>query len=231
MSFNEDHDAVVHPNPMDRNRSIMWARYHVDSDDWILLAAKLTRRSDASGKSTPSIVSVAVTDHTGKALFEALASFSEMVSSDEIAQHGVNQSVIFNAKPYAEVRQSLLKLLAEKALVTWDSDNIQKTFNELDSINGFAPSHWKGDSATREFARFVGKTRNPGEGYVSQPLPALGISAADECRSIIKLIKDMASSSQVTDQVASGKPGWTAEFYKPRLNATDKLKGFFGMNS
>lgn len=229
MSFNEDHDTVAHPNPMDRNRSIMWARYHMDSDDWILLAAKVTRRSDASGKSVPSIVSIAVTEHTGKALMEAMIRTSEIVSNDEIAQHGVNQSIVFNAKPYVEVRETLLKLLAEKALMTWDSDFIQKTFNELDSLNGFAPAHWKGDSAIREFARFSGKLRNPGEGYMPQPLPSLGISAADECRSIIKLIKDMAGSSQVTDQVASGKPGWTAEFYKPRINATDKLKGFFGI--
>lgn len=230
MSFNEGHDAVSHPNPMDRNRSIMWARYHIDSDDWILLSMKVTRRDDEAGKSRPSIVSIAVTDHSGKAMYEAMVRSAEIVSNEEIALHGVNQSVVFNAKPYSEVRESLLKLLAHKALVTWDSDYIQKTFNELDSINGFAATHWKADSAAREFARFVGERSNPSATYVSQPLPLPGVSASDECRSIVNLIKEMAGSSQVSDQVASGKPGWTAEFYKPRVNTADKIKGFFGLD-
>jgi hypothetical protein len=231
MTTNEETQAVVnHPNPIDKNRSIVWARYHVDSDDWVLLAVKVTRHANSEGKEIPSLVTLALVDHAGSTLFETMIKASDMVSNDEIAQHGVEQSVIFKAKSFQEVTETLIKLIDDKTLVSWDPALIQKTFDELAELHGAEKIRWKSHGVAGELSRFVGKTDNPHNGYESQPLPLTGIGALDECKSVIKVIAEIAKASQASDAVAGGDPGWTAEFYKPKISATakEKFKGFFG---
>lgn len=229
----ETQPVVKHPNPIDKNRSIVWARYHVDSDDWVLIALKVTRRTNAEGKEIPSLVTLAIVDRSNKVLLETMIKASDMVSNEEIAQHGVDQSVVFKAKPFAEVAKALSGLIEnETTIVTWDPKFIQQTFDELSELHGVPKRRWKCHGVAEELARFVGKTENVFNGYEPQPLPILGIGALDECKAVNKVIGEIAKSSQTTDSVAGGDPGWTAEFYKPKVGTTakDKLKGFFGLN-
>lgn len=234
MTLKDEPQALAkHPNPIDKNRSIVWARYHVDSDDWALLAVKVTRRANAEGRQVPSLVTLALVDRENKVLFQSMIKASDMVSNEEIAQHGVDQSVVFQAKTFAEVTKALSKLVADEAtIVTWDPKVLQETMDELAELHGVPKSRWKSHGVAEELARFVGKTDNPMNGYERQPLAVLGISALDECKAVNKVIAEIAKASQTTDSVAGGDPGWTAEFYKPKITvaAKDKFKGFFGRN-
>ncbi len=233
MTLKDEQQAVAkHPNPIDKNRSIVWARYHVDSDDWVLLALKVTRRANAEGKQVPSLVTLALVDHTNKVLFQSMIKASDMVSNEEIAQHGVDQSVVFQAKTFAEVTKMLSQLVEhETTIVTWDPKATQQIFDELAELHGVPKTRWKSHGVADELARFVGKTDNPMNGYERQPLPILGIGALDECKAVNKVIAEIAKASQTTDSIAGGDPGWTAEFYKPKISAAakDKFKGFFGL--
>jgi hypothetical protein len=228
MSLKEEvnTDASHHPNPIDRNRSIVWARYHVDSNEWALLSVKLTRQGQA-----PSLATVALVDHNGRTLVEEMIKASDMVQNEEIAQHAVDQSVVFNAKSFESAMRNLVDKIGDKTLVAWDMSFIQKSFDELCALNGMPSVEWKGDSASKELARFVGETEDPENGYKLQPLPIVGLSAVDECKAILKVINEIAGASQAGDSIATGKPGWTAEFYRPKVGAKEKLKGLFGLNS
>lgn len=221
----EGHERPGHPNSIDRNRSIIWARYHVDSEDWVLMAVKTT------GKLSPSLVTVALVDRFGKTVLEAMIKASDMVSNDEIFKHGVDQSVVFNAKTFQEVVGNLMEAIGEKAVVAWNADAMQDVFDVLARQNDVAGPQFEAHSVSEEYARFVGDLGADGK-YKQKELSVLGISAADECRAVLRTISGMAGASQVmTDALASGKPGWTAEFYKPKVGPTEKLKGLFGFNS
>jgi len=232
MSLKEEGNepAVKHPNPIDRNRSIVWARYHVDSNEWVLLALKITRRADESGKEVPSLVTVALVDHNGRPLVEDMIKTSSMVSNDEIARHGVDQSVVFNAKSFDDVIENLNAKIGAKTIVAWDPKMIQGILDELHHLHGAEPRRWKGHDASMEYSRFIGKTDNPLNGYELQELPLLGLSAVDECRSVLKVIQEIAAASQATNSL-NGDPSWTAEFYRPKVGAKDKIKGLFGFGS
>lgn len=226
MSLKEDgYEAPNHPNPMDRNRSIVWARYHVDSNEWALLSAKVTRRDGRI-----SLATIALVDNHGRELLEEMIKASDVVPSEEIAQHGVDQSVVFNAKSFEEVMRKLVDRIGERTLVAWDMKAVQEIMDELCAINNMPQVEWRGESACRELARFKGETQDVKNGYNPQPLKLIGISAADECKSVLKVIAEIAASSQASDSLIDGKPGWTAEFYRPKVGAKEKLKGLFGLH-
>lgn len=215
-----------HPNPMDRNRSIVWARYHADSNEWALLSVKITRQGDK-----PSLATIALVDRHGRPLVEEMVKSCDEVPSDEIAQHGVDQSVVFNAKPFEEVMRKLVDKIGDNTLVAWDMAVIQKSFDELCALHGMPSVEWRGDSACKENARFIGiPDASEKYGYKMHPLKLTGLGAVDECKSVLKLIMDMAASSQTNDSVVKGDPSWTAEFYRPKVGAKEKLLGLFGLN-
>lgn len=220
-----------HPNPMDRNRSIMWARYHMDSDEWVSLAVKVTRKPDEAGVQKPSVVTMALMNCHGETVLECMIKASQMVSNEEVAQHGVEYSVMYNAVSYEQALNELRNKIDGKTIVAWDVIQLQETFKELDEYYGAPVQKWTAHSAQKEWSRFVGHTRDVKNGYEMQPLPVLGMSAVDELRAVKKVMSDIAGSSQMNDELAGGKPGWTAEFYRPKVNPSDKLKGFFGLKS
>lgn len=232
MSSNESEQGKLnHPNPIDRNRSITWARYYMDSNEWVLLSLKVTKRTVESGVEQPSVVTVALLDHSGKTLLECMVKAPHMVSNDEIAKHGVNYSVVYNAKPYEQIIADLIQIIGSREIVAWDCELVQKQFDDLGRFYGAPIRKWKIQDACSRFVSFVGIPQDIKNGYDAQPLPVSVLSAVEECRTVRKQISEMAAGNQVTDQVACGKPGWTAEFYKPKLTPKDKIKGMFGFHS
>ncbi|HMW91621.1 MAG TPA: hypothetical protein PKE54_16455, partial [Candidatus Obscuribacter sp.] len=104
----------AHPNSIDRNKAIVWSRYLIDSSDWLLFATKVTYlHADRAyqGLEQPKLVSLAVLTPEGKVVFEALLRAEEMVHNQVIAQHGLEQSVVFNARPFSEIAMQLTRLL------------------------------------------------------------------------------------------------------------------------
>lgn len=216
--------AAEHPNPVDRNRSILWARYLVDSENWVTMSTKVTKNADDD----KPIVSISVLDSTGKVAYEALIKPEGIVSSEVIQEHHLETSTLFNAQPYPVIRESLVLLLSRKDVYSWDFDVQRKLFESLDKQYNLAPHEWRGNSVSHQYARYLGKTRGEQPGYLMPSLKSSGVSAQAESETVRKLIIKMASTSQYSDPMASGKPGWTAEFYRPKISASEKLKSLFG---
>ncbi|MBX9694618.1 MAG: hypothetical protein K2Z81_19685 [Cyanobacteria bacterium] len=214
----------VHPNLADRNKSILWARYTLDSQDWVILSLKVTWDGE-----NLALATLALMDGTkGKMLVESMVKSDSIVSAESIARHGVEQSVVFHAKSYADVRAELMIKASGKEIFVWDAHVTQELLNRLDNLYGEKPMDWRFNDVSTVFGRYMGAVDESGE-YEVYPLPASGTSAKAECTDVRGVLTEMASTSQATDSVAGGKPGWTAEFYRPKRSPKDKIKDMLGM--
>lgn len=248
LDFNPNSGS--HPFPDDRNRSILWARYKmedVDSSQWCILAVKFTLGDDAPGASTFTtevntrpICSFAVLDAKGKTVLESMVKPECVVSNEAIARHGLEYSVVYNAKPYEECRQELVQYLAGKEVIVWDLKEKWSLLTQLDSMYqnksqnlATVARSWTWHDVAEEYARFVGELV-PGcdiekaRAYSPEPYkPLPGLSASQECKDIKDIIVKMAGTSLVTDPLVTGKKGWTAEFYRPSAGPAERIKKFF----
>ncbi|HMP53589.1 MAG TPA: hypothetical protein PKD05_18720 [Candidatus Melainabacteria bacterium] len=221
-----------HPNPMDRNRSILWARYLVDTEDWLLISVKETTSTAEQTRvsveeSENPIVSISVTDASGKAIYEALVKPEGIVNNELISEHELETGTLFNAQPYSVIRDSVVRLTSSKDVLSWNFDKVRGTFERLDRLNNMPPHEWRGNSVSHQYARFLGDKEGDKPGYLMPQLKLRGRSARAENQAVFEVVKEIAASSQYTDPLTSGKPGWTAEFYRPKLTASEKFKNFF----
>lgn len=216
----------IHPNPLDRNKSILWARYLFDSTDWLLLAPKVTDLS-LTGNGESKLVSFAVLTPDGKTVFECLLKSEEMLTSKLLAEHGLDYAVVFNAMTFPEIAERLRQLTAGKQILTYNLSGLQDLLDELCARYGVTPVILSGHSMKSELARFVGESDGRGH-YRAQPLKASG-SAASECRELLSALYEIASSSQTINTAPTGNQGWTAQFYKPKISTKEKIKDFLGM--
>lgn len=251
-----DFTPGTHPFPDDRNRSILWARYKMEDlessqpgSEWCILAIKLTLGDSVPQASTETtevntmpVCSFAVLDAKGKTVVESLVKPQCVVSNEAIARHGLEYSVVYNAKPYEECRQELVQYLSGKEVIVWDLKEKWGLLNQLDSLHDCKAQNlatvartWTWHDIAEEYARYVGELV-PGcdiekaRAYSPEPYkPLPGLSAVQECKDIKDIIVKMAGTSLVTDPLASGKKGWTAEFYRPTAGPAEKIKKFFDL--
>jgi hypothetical protein len=220
-----------HPRPMDLNKSIIWARYLIDSTDWLLFATRVTRVQGNGGALSTKVklASMAVLAPTGKVLYEALLKPDEEISNHLIAEHGLDYSVVFNAKTFAEIVTDLNRLFEGRQALAWDLAAQQSLLDELCEQYRQPPVALTGFSMRPEYARFRGEMDEFGRSYKVKVLNVDGVGAAAEARALISALYTMASSSQITNTAPTGNQGWTGEFYRPKVTAKDKIKDFFGI--
>ena len=226
-AYSKDSSFDNHPNPIDRNRSILWARYLVDSKDWVVVSTKETVVSMDDSGASGVILSVCVVDSAAKVVYEALVKPEGIVSNEAIAEHDLETSTLFNAQPYPVIRESLIKLLSGNDVLSWDFDAQRAIFEKLDRKHNMPPHEWRGNSVSHQYARFLGQKEGDKPGYVMPSLKVNGVSARASNQAVCSVVMEIAGSSQYSDPLASGKPGWTAEFYRPKLSASEKLKNLF----
>lgn len=224
MTNRQTNDFGAHPSPVDRNRSILWARYRLDSDDWLLMSVRITHEADPDNKEPDLLATVAIVDAAGKVLLESMVKENYIIDGDSITRHGVSQSVVFGARNYESVKADMLRLTEGRDLLVWNADEMTAMLKELDAAHGTSETTWSLHDVGSKYSRYVGEKEEAQAIYKAQPLPGSGVSALSECQSMRKLIVDMASSSQDSDSLVAGRPGWTAEFYKPKLSPAEKLK-------
>jgi hypothetical protein len=219
-----------HPSPIDRNKSIIWARYLIDSTDWLVFATNVTRVNvTESVLSSPiKLLSLSVLSPGGKVVFETMLKPQEEINNQIIAEHGLEQSIVFNSLPFSEIVIRLNKLFEGRQVLAWDVNATQVLLDEVSTQFAQPQVILSGYSLRPEYARYVGEVDSAGGAYKAQPLARSARGATAECRDLISTLYHMASSSQSSNTAATGNQGWTGEFYKPKLSATDKIKDFLG---
>lgn len=221
----------AHPNILDRNKAIIWSRYLIDSSDWLIFASKVTYlNSDQAerGLAAPKLISMALLTPAGKVVFESMLKTDHIVPAEMLAEHGLHQTVVFNAKCFADISMQLARMTDGKQILTWDLANVQILFDELCVEYAQPPMVFTGHSLKDEYARFAGEVDNGGRNYKLQELHPANKSAVAECRAVLEVIYQMASSSQSSNTASTGNQGWTGEFYKPKISIEEKVKGFLG---
>lgn len=230
----------AHPRPLDKNRAILWARHLAQSDDWLILATRVTDTATAHQQPTSgqiwqepsSLVSLAVLTASGATAVEALIRPPGAVSSSDIAAHGIEYLGVFNVTEYELLREKLNSVFGGKQIVSWELDKQVRIITQLDEQHGLQHLRLSGHSVAPQYARFVGAFNTQTGHYAHLPLPnsEKAHSALSECKTILSLISQMASSTQQLDSAAT-KQGWTGEFFKPKVSPAQKMKEFFGFES
>ncbi|MBS1995055.1 MAG: hypothetical protein JSS86_02035 [Cyanobacteria bacterium SZAS LIN-2] len=219
------------PVQLDRNKAIIWARYLIDSHDWLIFATRVTRTNAETGPLTSPIklLSLSLLTPSGKIVYETMLKPQEMIPAGLLNEHGLDYSVVFNAQPFSDIVVNLGRLISGKQILAWDLNAQQALFDQLCTQFAQPPLPFAGYSLRPEYARFVGEFDANMGNYKPQTLTVDGPSATAECRAMLNTLTTMASTSQTRDTAATGHQGWTAELYKPKVNAKDKIKDFLGL--
>lgn len=228
---------LSHPNPKDRNRSILWARYAADSTEWVILSLRATEvlSSPEFVANNPAViqpqllVSAAIIAPGGKVLLETLIKVPEFSAKEAMEEHGIEYSVLIEAKTYADFVAAVKKIADRKQIFCWDVEATNEILTRAARIHRGETLTLPLTNVSEEYARFVGQQSPDSAQYVTPQLKGVEKSAMSESHAILKAIVEMAVGNQTSDSADSSNMGWTAEFYKPKLSAADKLKGFLGI--
>lgn len=220
----EKQSVGTHPNPKDRNRSIIWARFAADSTEWVILSIRATQV--ASDAASQQLVSIALVGSGGKVLMESLIKTQEFSAREALEGHGIDYSVLMKALPYAEAVSEIKRIIERKQVFCWDPFDARKTLSSLAAANKENTLALSLISVGEEYGRFLGKLR---PGTSSYEIPELkSESAVAEGRNVLQTILEMAGSSQFLESASASPMGWTGEFYRPKASPAEKLKGLLG---
>jgi len=223
--MHEKQPVSPHPNPKDRNRSIIWARFAADSTEWVILAVRATKvlTDDVS----QPLVSIALVGPAGKILMESLIKTQEFSAREALEGHGIDYSVLLKALPYNDAVGEIKRLIDRKQVFCWDPFEVRKVLSALAAANKENVLTLSLISIGEEYGRFTGKTR---AGTSSYEIPELKCeSAVAEARAALQTILDMAGSNQYLESASASPMGWTGEFYRPKSSPAEKIKGLFGL--
>lgn len=207
---------------LNRNRSITWARYILDSSDWVILAARATTVNTGDEAEGITLMSAAIVQEGGKLILERLVRANEFSARDAIEGHGLDYQVLLHAVSYQEVLEEIETIIRNRHVLVWDEKELCRVFNIAAASYGAAPPAFKASDVRSRYDRFNGVADG------QSALASRGVSAVSECQAVLTVIQEMARSNQRLDAAASPL-GWTAEFYKPKLTPAEKLKGFLGI--
>lgn len=225
MTNSISEETARHPRPLDHNRAILWARHLVASSDWLILATKSTAAA-VRGEEAAVLVSLALLSPAGEVLLETFIKPSGAINGEAITKHGLDSQRAFNAISYDELKVLLKELVGDKQALSWNLDDQNCLLESYAVSEKTTPLAVHGQSLMHQYARFIGQWTE--SGYKSQELPEEAHkSALAECQAVLSTIRWMASKNQLSDSLATGNEGWTAEFFKPKLTPVDRLKGFF----
>lgn len=217
---------AAHPNPKDRNRAIIWARFAADSTEWVILSLRATQV--VSDGQPQKLVSLALIGHSGKVLLETLIKTSEFSARDAIEGHGIDYSVLMNARTYEDAVAEIKQLIEHKQVFCWDAIETRRILTQVAAANKSDTLSLPLISVNEEYGRFLGNLK-PGTSSYDLPELKQEKSALDSARNVLSTILEMAGSNQYLDSASASPMGWTGEFYRPKASPAEKLKGFLGL--
>lgn len=223
----EKQTQAGHPNPKDRNRSIIWARFAADSAEWVILSLRAT--DIVSDGNAQKLVSIAVLGHSGKVLLETLIKTSEFSAREAIEGHGIDYAVLMKAQKYEDAVAEIKRLIERKQVFCWDAIETRQILTQVAAANKADVLSIPLISVSEEYGRFVGKLK-PGTSSYESPELKPEKSAAETAKNVLATIMEMAGSNQNLDSASASPMGWTGEFYRPKASPAEKIKGLFGID-
>lgn len=192
-----------HPNHLDRNAAILWARDLLNRDDWGVLSFSESRLA------------------------------ADKISAAFLTRDGVTcleQDPLIDCTDFSARLQDMT---GGKEIVCWDVEVTRRCLSAVLTAAGLNPLAVPAFlSAQEQYSRFVGERQGESyilQGLPGRLSKAPVLDATVFSRSVLEVIFLMAGSNQVMDAAAPANPGWSAAFYKPKSTPADKLKSIFGL--
>ncbi len=237
MKHVED-NSPSHPNPMDRNRSILWARDLVELNDWVIISCK---SSTLVGKrvmpgDAAELISIAVLGPGERPLLDVLVRPDGAVNSELLKIHGCDPKHAFNAPEFPEIYKILKAGFAKTRVICWNQEKTKEILAKLCKLEKLPELSVRFDDAQAEYSRFVGEVEPDIHRYKTQNLPRefdsneVGITPWLECEKIYEYLKEIAAGHQMFDSASTFNKNWSAAFYKPKMGPAKKLKEILGLN-
>lgn len=225
-----------HPNPLDRNRSILLCRDLLVMNDWVILSCKQSKLQSqrALPGDAQELISIAVLGPGERVLMDVLVRPDGAVNSELLKLHGCDPKHAFNAPFFNEVHKILNAGFARSRVLCYNAQKASSILAQLCTQEKQPKLNVNLTDIQVEYSRFVGET-SASAAYVSQPLPqdydsnTPSVTALNECRQILSYVHLMAGSSQITDSAPVWNKSWSAAFYKPKFGPTETIKGLLGI--
>lgn len=231
--------TAVQNKPLDRNKSIVWARDLLEIKDWFVLSTKTTptvREATNSEEGAKELISLAAYGSDKKPIFDVLLKPDGSVGTHDMQYHGVDHSALYKAVEFEQVYGFLKRLCSERKVLSWNLHSTKDRLNSLIRRYKHAELPINGYSVREYYAQFIGELDPESNAYREKSLPGgscadtVGTIPASECRRVLDLLQDMASSSQSINSAETFNPKWSASFFKPTSSASSKIKSFFGID-
>ncbi len=229
---NETQNETGHPNPIDRNKAILWARDLLQFPEWVILAVKVSRSNRTSVDECNELVSIAVIGPENNVLLDVLVRPDKAVSNDLLKAHGCDQARAFSSPSFEAIHKILEAGFAKTPVVVWAPSRLQQTLDHLCAVSHLPELRARFISAQAEYSKYVGDELPQG-GYEMKQIPdVVGSteppSAVSECRKIAEVIAHMAASSQISASALTFNKNWSAAFYRPKIGPTAKIREILG---
>lgn len=221
-----------HPNPMDRNRAILWARDLLQFKEWVLISVKVSRLKTVSIDECSELISIGVVGPENNALLDVLVRPNKAVSTELLKIHGCDQGKAFEAPTFDAIYKILNAGMSKTPVVAWAPHQVQAILDQLCKANGLPNLNARWMNAQVEYSKFVGELEDTG-GYYMRPVPRSANPLPEsptlaECQQILEVVHAIAASSQISDSALTFNKNWSAAFYKPRLGPTARIREILG---
>ncbi len=183
---------MEHPNIIDKNHSIEWARKVMSNkSDYLILDTETTGLGDKD-----IVIQIAVIDLDGNTIIDSLVKPTKRktISRDATAIHGIKMRDLQESPHFADVISDLLPHInMGKSIIVYNMEFDSRMMNQTLEQDGVDSTFkFKGYCLMKAYAQFVGQWNPLTKEYKYQRLNG-NHTAIGDCLSALEVIKEMAS--------------------------------------
>jgi DNA polymerase-3 subunit epsilon len=205
---------INHPNIIDRDRSIIWARAMLDRPFLIVdtETTGLLRDRQTRDVTPAEIVQIGILSSGGDVLMDELVRPQQPIPASATAIHNITDEDVENCRQFHQLWPRIDRILYGQTIaiynLQYDRGLIGRHLVDIygdpaDAVNWVGGCKWQ--CAMMRYSAFVGEMGF--NDYRWQKLPDCGKgrahSAIGDCWSTLQIIKDMAAASLSTEEVAA----------------------------
>lgn len=181
---------IAHPRPLDRSKSIEWAKgVLTDSERYLILDSETTGLDP-----TDEVIQLAVLGLDGVPRLDTFIKplVRKQIPAGAMAIHHITMAMLANAPSYIEVAPQLKNMIGNRTIICYNADYDKRLLIQtarlcqVESVGGT----WH--CAMKQYARFRGEWDSRKNDYRWPRLPSGDHSALGDCRATLKIIETMA---------------------------------------